>query len=242
MVQLRPINMDEAGRYLGYGSSKPDQVILSLMQECEEPLLAACHPAYSYGIFDMEPAGPELILLKDCALKLTGKDIVKHLEGCQKVVIMAATLGAGVDQLLRQLQISNMPKALLTDAMAGAAIEQICNDIQEEIRLQLPDFRQTWRFSPGYGDLPLEIQDTLLSVVEAGKRIGLVTTKSQMLSPVKSVTAIIGLQDMNRITGAVHFTVPEETSAAAGCGTPEGCSRCRFGGSCGLSAAGEKEE
>ncbi len=80
----------------------------------------------------------------------------------------------------------------------------------------------------------------LLSVVEAGKRIGLVTTESRMLSPVKSVTAIIGLQDMNQITGAVHLTMPGEAGAAAGCGTPEGCSQCRFGDSCGLSAAGKK--
>ncbi len=241
MVRLKPIRMEEAARYLGYGSKQPDEVILSLMRECEQPLLTACHPAYSYGIFDVEAANPELILLRDCALRLTGKDIVKHLEGCQKAVIMAATLGSGVDQLLRQLQVSSMPKALLTDAMAGAAIEQICDDIQEEIRAQLPMYRQTWRFSPGYGDLPLSLQETLLSVVEAGKRIGLTATKSQMLSPAKSVTAIIGLQSLEEISGALHLTVPEE-AGAAGCGTPEGCSRCRFGGSCGLSAANQNEE
>lgn len=240
MVRLKPIRMEEAARYLGYGGKQPDEVILSLMRECEAPLLEACRPAYSYAVFDVEAAGEELILLRDCALRLTGKDIVKHLEGCQKAAVMAATLGSGVDRLLRQLQVSSMPKALLTDAMAGAAIEQICDDLQEEIRKQLPAYRQTWRFSPGYGDLPLSLQETLLSVVEAGKRIGLVTTQSQMLSPVKSVTAIIGLQSYEQISGALHLSVPDE-AGAAGCGTPEGCSRCRFGGSCGLSAAEKKE-
>ncbi len=239
MVQLKPIRMEEAARYLGYGTTKPDEVILSLMKECEAPLLQACHPAYSYGIFDVERAGEELVLLRDCALQLPGADIARHLEGCEKAVILAATLGANVDRLLRKLQVSSMPKALLTDAMAGAAIEQICDDIQEEIRQQMPLYRQTWRFSPGYGDLPLSLQETVLSVVEAGKRIGLSVTKGSMLSPAKSVTAIIGLQNMEQISGALHLNVPEE---AAGCGTPGGCASCRFGASCGLSAVKKEKQ
>ena len=159
MVELKPIRMEEAARYLGYGGQMPDETILSLMRECEKPLMEACHPAYSVGIFDMECCGEAEVKLAECALALTGKDIVNHLVGCTKVALVAATLGSGVDTLLRRLQKTEMAKVLLTDAMAGAAIEQICDDIQTELSRKMPLYRQTWRFSPGYGDLPLALQE-----------------------------------------------------------------------------------
>ena len=117
MVELKPIRMEEAARYLGYGGQMPDETILSLMRECEKPLMEACHPAYSVGIFDMECCGEAEVKLAECALALTGKDIVNHLVGCTKVALVAATLGSGVDTLLRRLQKTEMAKALLTDAM-----------------------------------------------------------------------------------------------------------------------------
>ena len=235
MVELKPIRMEEAARYLGYGGQMPDETILNLMRECEKPLMEACHPAYSVGIFDMECCSEEEVKLAECALTLTGKDIVKHLVGCTKVVLMAATLGSGVDTLLRKLQKTEMPKALLTDAMAGAAIEQICDDVQAELQRKMPLFRQTWRFSPGYGDLPLSMQDDLLAAVEAGKRIGLATTQGHMLTPMKSVTAIIGLQDMTKELRKVSTADGDEgdmVSAPVGACAAGACAGCAYHDSC----------
>ncbi len=232
MVELKPIRMDEAARYLGYGGQMPDETILSLMRECEKPLLEACHPAYSVGIFDMECCSEEEVRLAECALRLTGRDIVKHLVGCTKVVLVAATLGSGVDTLLRRLQRTEMAKALLTDAMAGAAIEQICDDIQSELQGKFPLYRQTWRFSPGYGDLPLALQEELLSAVEAGKRIGLATTAGHMLTPMKSVTAIIGLQDMTKELRKVSSEDGDALSAPVGACAAGACAGCAYHESC----------
>ena len=232
MVELKPIRMDEAARYLGYGDQTPDETILALMKECETPLMEACHPAYSVGIFDLECCSEDEVRLADCALTLAGKDIVKHLVGCTKVAIVAATLGSGVDTLMRRLQLTSMPKALLTDAMAGAAIEQICDDIQSEIQGKMPLYRQTWRFSPGYGDLPLTLQDDLLAAVEANKRIGLMTTDSHMLTPLKSVTAIIGLQDMTKELRKVATEDGDAISAPVGACAAGACAGCAYHDSC----------
>ena len=49
-----------------------------------------------------------------------------------------------------------------------------------------------WRFSPGYGDWPLEDQLDMIRLTEAYK-IGLSLSTSLMLIPRKSITAIIGL-------------------------------------------------
>lgn len=53
----------------------------------------------------------------------------------------------------------------------------------------------TSRFSPGYGDLSLDIQRNFISVLEADRTIGLTASANNILIPGKSVTAIVGLTD-----------------------------------------------
>ena len=237
MVKLGPIDRKETARYLGYGNNEPDEVILKMMDECEGPLMEACRPSFCYGVFDIVLCSEEKVVLSECALELCGHDIVKLLQNCSQAVLFAATLGSGVDALLRKLQISSMPKALLTDAMAGTAIEQICNDFQKELLLQFPNMQQTMRYSPGYGDLPLSLQKDFLATVEAGKRIGLAVTEGNMLSPVKSVTAIIGLRDISKeeeasrirdMVGAKDF----QAELSVGDCSKEACAGCAFAGKC----------
>lgn len=238
MVKLKPINRREAALYLGYGKNEPDEVIKNLMDECEGPLMEACHPAFSYGVFDIVTCSEEKVMLSECAITLTGRDIGRLLTGCSKAVLFAATLGSGVDALLRKLQITNMPKALLTDAMAGAAIEQICNDFQEELQGRFPAMQQTMRYSPGYGDLPLTLQKELLATLEAGKRIGLSVTESNMLTPLKSVTAIIGLRDieeeerLSRLRDALGSGADLTAELSVGNCSKEACAGCAFAGRC----------
>lgn len=69
-----------------------------------------------------------------------------------------------------------------------------------------------WRFSPGYGDWPLEQQPELIRVTKC-ESIGITLSESKMLVPRKSVTAIIGLY--KEVKGA------EETKHAA-----NGCAAC----------------
>ena len=46
-----------------------------------------------------------------------------------------------------------------------------------------------WK-SPGYGDLPLSLSRTIISELDATKKIGVSITESDLLVPSKSVTAI----------------------------------------------------
>ena len=83
----------------------------------------------------------------------------------------------------------------MTDAMASALTEQLSDAAEAEILAGLPGLHPTWRFSPGYGDLPLTVQDDLLRSVNAEKRLGVTLSESGMLIPSKTVTALIGLSD-----------------------------------------------
>lgn len=194
MVKLDNINKSEAMRYMGLGSSIPDKPISDIIDKCETELLNSIRPLYTYGIFNLS-FSDNGIVLENTPLVLTGNAIKKHLKGCSKVVLLAATLGIEADKAIKRRQVSDLASALATDSLASAAIEQVCNLAEDEIKEKVKPLYMTWRFSPGYGDLPFSLQKTLLTVLNAQKIIGLTVTDSLIMLPSKSVTAIIGLSE-----------------------------------------------
>jgi 5-methyltetrahydrofolate--homocysteine methyltransferase len=129
---------------------------------------------------------------------LQGNDIKKHIENCDEVIIFAATLGLQVDELIRQTEASDMAGAVVLDALASAAIEQLCDEIESEIHgkyAQKAAAASRRRYSPGYGDFPLDVQGELLAALDAKKTIGLYVNKNNLLIPRKSVTAVIGCRE-----------------------------------------------
>ncbi|MFD2385920.1 hypothetical protein [Enterococcus rivorum] len=90
-----------------------------------------------------------------------------------------------------------MSKSLILDACCTEYIEKICDLAECEIEESIAEERLVLnrRFSPGYGDLALDIQPKFLATLEANRRIGLNLSESLLMIPRKSVTAIIGLFD-----------------------------------------------
>ena len=84
----------------------------------------------------------------------------------------------------------NPSRAVMLDGSAGAMIECLCDKVTAEHFGAKPQER----FSPGYGDLPLQIQSTLLNMLDANLKIGLTLSESLMLLPTKSVTAIVPIE------------------------------------------------
>ena len=184
----KPLNIDRRQwlQRLGVKTEAAPELEHSLTR-CEQELLAAAQPQ---GIYRIGGSGE---------LTLQGSAIKKHLAGCFEMAVMAATLGAAVDRLIRTSQIRDMADALLLDCGASVLIEQICDNLQAQIKGQIKGF-MTGRYSPGYGDLPIETQDTLIRLLDAPRKIGLTVNQSHILIPRKSVTAILGIAD-HPVTG-----------------------------------------
>ena len=106
---------------------------------------------------------------------------------------MCATLSGNVDLLIRKKQITGMTEAIITDSLASAVIEQVCDKAEEVILKDFKDYEHTWRFGLGYDDFPLEGQKKFLEILDASKRVGVCVNSSMMLTPTKSVTCVIGL-------------------------------------------------
>ena len=190
-INLTSIDRAEAMRYLGMGGQmRPEEVMPELMDRCERELLAVLDAKYVWQVFIYREG-----VIENCAYQIEGEAAKKHLAGCERVILLCATLSGGVDALLRRKRLTGMAEAMIIDAMASSAIETVLDRIEEEI-FSLPEMdgnEHTWRFSPGYADLPLSGQKAFLASVNAYRRIGVGCGDSFLMTPMKSVTCLIGL-------------------------------------------------
>ena len=138
---------------------------------------------------------------------------------------MCATIGADADKLIRLTEISDISAAFVMDSLASAAIEQVCSETDKIIKETFPSDFLTWRFSPGYGDFPIEIQGEFLDVMNAQKRIGLNVGSGNILIPRKSVTAVAGLS---------QTPAPKKRRGCVCCNMAEVCQYRKRGDHCGF--------
>jgi hypothetical protein len=119
----------------------------------------------------------------------------KNLEGCDKAVLFAATIGSGIDRLIRRYEKADPKLGLLLQGLGAERVESLCDAFNEEVKeVSKETGRETrMRFSPGYGDLPIEVQKVFLPLLDAERRLGITLSESCLMAPSKSVTAIIGI-------------------------------------------------
>ena len=231
MIEIKDIDRKIVSRYLGLKPNEVNEVMTGLIDEAEALVKKDSEVYYVCGIYDIVKK-EEGIGFDEVELILKGNDIAKHLEGCEKAVLLCATLSGHVDTRIRSLQITNMPLALVYDACASVAIDQACDSIQNYVRERLPEYVQTTRFSPGYGDLPISLQGELLAAVDAGKRCGVGLTEGGMLTPLKTITAIFGLKSLSSLMeGEFSAFIPEK----GGCGDESVCSKCKANDKCSMA-------
>jgi hypothetical protein len=188
------LDKHEVLRYLGWRGQEIDRDlnarIEGIMAECE----TVSRPKWisrKFAIIGKE-AG---ILLEGCQLALTGEAIANHLSGANCAVLFAATLGREADAAIQRLSFTDMTRSVLMDAAASALIEAVCDQAEAELRREFDEqgLFLGGRFSPGYGDLPITLQKDFLAALDAARGIGLSCTPASILTPSKSVTAVMGL-------------------------------------------------
>lgn len=183
-------------RYLGYKGNEPDEQVIYIIELCKQELILKSNPKYVYKVFDIETI-EEGISVIGTELVLIGNSIKRHLEDCDKAILLCATLGNEVDKYIKLCEIQDMSKALVADAVASVAIDAYCDDIEQEIKKIYEDRLFTFRFGLGYGDLPLELEPIFLNIIDAGKKTGVSASDSYILNPRKSVACVIGLRGKN---------------------------------------------
>ncbi len=139
----------------------------------------------------------------DTGVKLTegiefpGRSLARLLAHSTSVILMAATSGSKItDEIRRLQQAGEMTKALVYDAAASEITDAGLDWLAAFIRRPLTRQGQSltpMRFSPGYGDLGLENQQTMMKALDL-QQYGVELTASYILVPEKTVTAIMGIE------------------------------------------------
>ncbi len=178
------INKNEAAVRLKIPRGFTDRNIL----RCEETLKKALSCKYAYirvpvkfisdGICDIGFGNVE------------SRDLCGALKGCAEAYIMGATIGIGADRLISRLAVSSPAESFITDALASAAAETLCEFADLSLR---GNGIKPIRFSPGYGDLPLSCQPDILDMLNAGYTLGITLNGSFLMTPMKSVTSVMGI-------------------------------------------------
>lgn len=214
------INKEEALRYMGYKSINVDVETEKLLKESIAELKDLAELKYVYRIFDIKKDNNNVSF--ENMINIKSNDLNNLFKNCDKSALMAATLGFEVEKKIRYYSLTNLSKAVVFDACAASYIEGLCDVAEAEIKkIAIEEgCNITYRYSPGYGDVPISHQSEILSALNVQKLIGLSVLDSHILIPRKSVTAFIGFTKVNEI----H---------------KKSCLNCNLFGNCSFSKEGE---
>lgn len=184
---------NEIFRYMGYGlkdrTELDDEVRKMVYQIVPEFQKILC-PQGVYVFYPLKIENENLIFngnqLKSCQLS-------RFLSECLAICLFAATIGPQADLQIRKMQKIAPVKAVIMQATGAMFIEKYCDALCCQIEKEAAEdgLKIKNRFSPGYGDVPLENQKIFFHLLDC-KKIGLTLTDSLMMAPEKSVTAFVG--------------------------------------------------
>ena len=184
--------MREAIRYLGYGRNTADERTRMMIENAFTDVEKASGPKSICRVFAVKQTADGKTKIGNMCID--SRSLFRNLKGCTKAVLFGATLGAGVDHLIRRTSLTDMSHAVIQQACAATLLEEYCDEQQLTIGREIEEegLYLRPRFSPGYGDFDIHYQEPIMRMLDCAKTIGLTMTDSYMMTPTKSVTAVIG--------------------------------------------------
>ena len=191
MVSIKTFSAPDISRneILRYAGCKTENDLPNgLLDECIS--LAADKLTFKvcYSVLDIKTQGE---VCDFGVFSFKSRNLSNNLKDCNKAVVFAATVGVGIDRLIAKYGTLSPSKSVLLDAIGTERIEALCDLFCEDIKKDFISLKP--RFSPGYGDFDLSHQKDIFSLLNCQKNIGLTVTESLLMSPSKSVTAIVGV-------------------------------------------------
>ena len=189
-------DMKETARYLGYSRFvSPDQDVSELLEKAASEMAEVMKVQAVFEVFDLTMASiPATTEISFADVTLQSRDLGNNLKDCKKVALLAATLGPQVDALIRRHSLMNSVYASILQATGAMFIEELVDITNSEIKkiAEAQGLKTRPRYSPGYGDVPLQIQKEFFRLLPC-TRIGLTLMDTLIMAPEKSVTAFVGI-------------------------------------------------
>ncbi|MFH1282663.1 MAG: vitamin B12 dependent-methionine synthase activation domain-containing protein [bacterium] len=142
----------------------------------------------------------ESSLKLDNGFIIESKNVSNLLQCCSKVFSFVITIGPKLENKRDHFFKQNEPtQAMLLDACGSVAIETYADKLNKsaESEFAKKDFILTKRYSPGYGDWHISAQKNFLGLLSA-KKIGVELNDNFIMTPEKSISALIGLKSKTK--------------------------------------------
>lgn len=198
-LAIMSMDRGEVLRYMGYHGQGLGPDLGSRIDEAMARCLEVSRPRAAVAVFEVagrtDDGVPE-VSLAGTPLVLRGSSIARHLDGAVAAGVMAVTLGMGDECELHRLSLVDPVGQVLFDAASTTLVERAA-DAAEALLVGAAaagGLHCNVRFSPGYGDLPMDTQPPLLAALGAS-RLGITLSPTYLMTPTKSVTAVVGLFD-----------------------------------------------
>lgn len=181
-----------AARYLGVQTAEQAAVLLPLLSRAESALMPEINFQQQVMRFPVSIQGGRFTL--SALPPVESPQLCRLFENASEGLAAAVTLGAGVDNLIKRLMLTDPALGAAVSALASAYADEGMEGVMAAQQGLLPDgLCLSPRFSPGYGDLPLSYQKPLTDAM-ACWRIGIRLTESCLMLPEKSITALCAIR------------------------------------------------
>ena len=183
-----PLSIDEILRYSSGGGDSAG--VRELLDEC----IIEALPALSYrAVYCRVPVIRRGTCIDFEAFTVESHTLDLALSGADEAIIFASTVGLYPDRAVRRYSASSPSRALLHQSIGAERVEALCDAFTAHLSNELGvSFRP--RVSPGYGDIPLTLQRDIISLLDTQRMIGVTLNDSLLMSPSKSVSAIMGIK------------------------------------------------
>lgn len=192
------IPYEQIVRYAGMLNGEVPDSINGLISKCLPIIQNAAK--YNACYIEVPVSITDKTVSFDC-FDITSHNLTTLLTGCDKAILVAATIGIETDIIIKRAEVTSKAEALILNSIAIAAIEKYMTLLNAFFKEQYSGYELRPRYSPGYGDVPLATQKELLSVLDTKRKIGVALSDSLLMTPTKSVSAIIGIGH----EGCVHL-------------------------------------
>ena len=201
-------------RYMGINNT-PDEKTSLLIDEVVEEMIKECDFKCCFKKFSAKIQNSEVFLGETV---INSKSLAKNLENCKEAYLFCATIGINADRIINKYMSFSPEKGVIAQSVGATLIESVCDYVTLIFKEAEKSKFLRARFSPGYGDFPFTQQPDILSVLQADRFTGVTCNDSCIMTPSKSVTAIMGIADRkSRDRQAKCATCPNKENCNFSC-------------------------
>lgn len=169
---------------------EPDEEINRWIDECIEEVKQV---AQFRAVHQMFHLSHEPLTIQELNLVCDSDDLRFYFQELNSCIVIACTLGVQIDQRIKYYEHVNMAKAVVFDAVSSRYLEECCDEYEGS----LTDTK-TLRFAPGYGDIPLALNQPLSNALRTHQTIGVSLSSGGLFTPMKSMLGLIGAKGRSK--------------------------------------------